>query len=289
MLTEATERNIARKAPVTDDVHFFEGTPLPSWVELSPTELCNRSHGHKRACCFCPRSDPKVYPNLALHMAKATAQHVADDLRAINFKGAIALCGYGEPLLHPDLESLVRCFSGMRVEIITNGDRLTPDYTKRLIDAGVNYFAISMYDGPEQRGQFDFLFDQVGVGRSYYILRDRWHDADQDFGLMLTNRAGMVSEGHQQEVDRERACFYPSYQMMIDWNGDVLMCPQDWVKKIKFGNVNVSSIFEIWTSKALHKHRTRLHRRRDGVSPCEGCNANGQIHGAQHVEAWRDK
>ena len=30
--------------------------------------------------------------------------------------------------------------------------------------------------------------------------------------------------------------------MTIDWNGDILVCMQDWNKKIKFGNIQANSL-----------------------------------------------
>ena len=30
--------------------------------------------------------------------------------------------------------------------------------------------------------------------------------------------------------------------MTIDWNGDVLVCMQDWNKKIKFGNIQANTL-----------------------------------------------
>ena len=31
--------------------------PIPSWIELSIIDVCNRS------CSFCPKSDPKIAPD----------------------------------------------------------------------------------------------------------------------------------------------------------------------------------------------------------------------------------
>ena len=43
------------------------------------------------------------------------------------------------------------------------------------------------------------------------------------------------------------ACFYTHYAMMIDWNGDALICCQDMYNRtVKFGNVAEKPIFDIW-------------------------------------------
>jgi radical SAM protein with 4Fe4S-binding SPASM domain len=286
MLNAATAFNIERKSHWADHVQLIDGKPVFSWLDLSITDLCNRSAGHPRACVFCPRIDPGFYPNQKLHMALPLAEKIAEELHDMEYEGAVILCGFGEPLLHPQLEDLVRYFNPLRVEIVTNGDRLTPEKIRALVTAGVDYFVVSLYDGPHQVDKFNQMFGEAGFGTDRYGLRDRWHGADEDFGLKLTNRAGTVDAGNQPAVDASAACFYPSYELSIDWNGDALLCVQDWYKRVRFGNVQSQTLWEIWTSPAMHKRRMQLLRGRS-ETPCSGCNACGKMHGADHAAAWK--
>lgn len=285
MLTEATATNLRRKAHWADHVQIRDGVPLPSWIDISVTELCNRSHGSPKACRFCPRIDPAFYPNQSLHMSAELARKIGEELRALEFEGAVVLCGYGEPLLHPDLASIVEAFRGVRVEIITNGDRLSVARIRELSAAGCGYFVVSMYDGEHQSERFAKMFEAAECPD--YILRDRWYSEDDDFGLKLTNRAGSVNAGHQPEVNVTSPCYYPAYSLTVDWQGDVLLCVQDWQKRQKYGNLAGQSIMDVWTGAALRKRRKQLFRGRDGLSPCSGCNASGTVHGADHAAAWR--
>ena len=57
-MRESIKQNIERKIPKINDVKIYNGFPLFSFVELNVNELCNRT------CVFCPRVDPKIYPNL---------------------------------------------------------------------------------------------------------------------------------------------------------------------------------------------------------------------------------
>src|SRR5689334_24887620 len=136
MLTEATAANLKRKAAFVDSVQMHRGVPLFSWVELSVTELCNRSGGAPKACSFCPRINAKEYPNQPLHMPLPLAAKIAYELREIDYLGSVVLCGFGEPLLHPQIVNLVRCFGDTRVEIVTNGDRLSYGLIRELYEAG---------------------------------------------------------------------------------------------------------------------------------------------------------
>jgi len=277
MLTEATKANLRRKSAFVDHVHMMDGVPMPSLIELNLTELCNRK------CVFCPRVD--VYPNQPLHMSLDLAGKIAEDLRSIDYRGTVTLCGYGEPMLHPKLPELVGLFEGIRVEIVTNGDFLNVECIEQLSRAGVNYFIISMYDGPEQIQKFEAVF--IGAGCTDFLLRDRWHTEADHYGLKLTNRAGSVEVGPQEPVDLDRACLYPSYQMMVDWNGDVLLCPQDWSKLHRHGSLAFQSVMEVWTSKALHKRRMQLIDGRRCSAPCKDCNVDGQLHGFCHSAVWQ--
>lgn len=287
-LNEATKQNLRRKSAYVDRVQMHNGVPLWSWLDLSITELCNRSAGHPRACTFCPRIDPKFYPNQNLHMSLELAQKIADQLRELDYSGVVVLCGYGEPLLHPQIEEIVKMMP-CRVEIVTNGDMLGPKQITKLIAAGVDYFVVSMYDGPHQVETLKRNFSDVSVGPEWYLLRDRWHTEADQFGLKLTNRAGTVTVGPQEPVDDHRPCYYLAYQLQVDWNGDVLLCPQDWFKRVKYGNVGVEGMFNIWTSKRMQKRRTMLLQGKRFDHPCNQCNTDGTLHGFNHVPEWNKK
>jgi uncharacterized Fe-S cluster-containing radical SAM superfamily enzyme len=200
MISEATKANLRRKSAFVDQVQLHEGVPLFSWVDLSLTELCNRSGpataGHK-ACVFCPRIDPAFYPNQNLNMSMELVDKIMTELTELRYKGTIVLCGYGEPLLHPEIGQIVRRLKncvGCRVEIVTNGDFLGPEKIRMLLDQGLDYFVVSLYDGPHQLEKLNHAFRDAGVlgtaCEETYLLRDRWHTEADQFGLKLTNRAG---------------------------------------------------------------------------------------------------
>ena len=72
--------NIERKSVYVDSVQMHEGNPLFSWLEINPTELCNR------LCTFCPRVEPDEYPNQNLNMSVDLAKKIANELNELFFR-----------------------------------------------------------------------------------------------------------------------------------------------------------------------------------------------------------
>ena len=274
------KKNIQRKSVFVDKVQYVDNIPLFSWLDINPTELCNRR------CIFCPRAEPELYPNQNLHISLELCSKIADELRDLHYTGAVALSGYGEPLQHPRFVEVIKVFGkDIKTELITNGDFLTPKLAADLVDAGIATILISLYDGPHQIDHFKNIFKEAGIPESYYILRDRWYTMDDDFGVKLTNRAGVVSEGNQSQALEDKPCFYTHYSMAIDWNGDVLLCVQDWNKRVTMGNLNHETLLNVWTSTNFNKYRKVLNRRR-ALMPCKTCNTNGTLHGTNHLKSW---
>ena len=281
-ITAKTRENILRKSAFIDEVQYFnDGTPMFSWIDISLTELCNR------VCSFCPRADKDFYPNQNLHLDLTLASKVASELREIGYKGGVVFCGYGEPMLHPRIFEVVRCFDGVRVELVTNGDRLSNTIISELFEAGLNFLCVSLYDGPHQVEVFNDMFLAAGISPDKFILRDRWHSEADSFGLKLTNRAGTLSQGPRIDPYIDKPCYYSAYSLTLDWNGDVLMCVQDWSKKVKFGNINAASLESVWRSKRVATNRAKLILGDRSSAPCNVCNTDGTIHGFNHVNAWQ--
>jgi sulfatase maturation enzyme AslB (radical SAM superfamily) len=116
---ETIKKNIQRRSKFVDVVPFFNNLPMPTWVELSLIDVCNRK------CTFCPKVDPKVAPDTFQKMSREIIDKIHDQLEAINFDGTISLCGYGEPMLHKKINSIISKLSEVAsVEIVTNGDTL---------------------------------------------------------------------------------------------------------------------------------------------------------------------
>ena len=217
---ETIKKNIIRRKPIVDKLQFYNNVPLPSWIELSLIDVCNRS------CSFCPKSDEKIAPNTHQKMERALIDKLHNDLTDIGFEGAFCLCGYGEPLLYKDINYTISKLSELgAVEIITNGDPLNKKRLTELYNSKTSRLIISLYDGPEQLNKFKNMISESGIGDDLVILRDRWYSDKIDYGVKLTNRGGTISAGNQPDIEnyRNRKCYYTAYSVLIDWNGDIFL------------------------------------------------------------------
>ena len=112
---------------------------------------------------------------------------------------------------------------------------------RKLHELKLDAILVSMYDGPKQIKHFEEMIKKSGVGNKFVILRKRYLPEEQDFGITMSNRGGMLKNAEHSilpasKVLKER-CFYPSYKFFLDYNGVVLMCSHDWGKKNILGNL----------------------------------------------------
>jgi MoaA/NifB/PqqE/SkfB family radical SAM enzyme len=105
----------------------------PILAQIIPVRRCNLS------CAYCNEYDKTSEPVPVEEMSRRIDRLAALGTLAITFSG-------GEPLLHPELETLVERIRGANIiaTLITNGYLLTAERVKRLNRAGLDYLQISI-------------------------------------------------------------------------------------------------------------------------------------------------
>ena len=257
--------------------------PLPTEIEISESGICNRK------CSFCPRSDPnfvhkKEFISNKLHLK------LCNELKALNYRGTIRYSGFVEPLLDKNIFNLIKMakdkLPDSNVELVTNGDVLNLARLKKLFTHGLNKILISAYDGKQEADKLEELCLRSKLKSDQYIVRHRYLHENQDFGITLSNRSGsMQNAEYKIESLKEplnKPCFIPSYTFFLDYQGDVLMCPHDWGKKIILGNLNLKSFIEIWFSKKAMNIRSMLNSSNRNFSPCNVCDVDGTLMGKKN-------
>lgn len=249
-------------------------------ITLNPSELCNRR------CSFCPRYDVNIYPNRNLNMSYDVCERISDELNRLNYKYRIGWSGNGEPLLHNDIFSLIECISNKNPqiethEINTNGDFLTEEKIDRLYKIGINNIIVSVYDGEKSLEKFLNLFKIYD--EKNYTIRVSYDDGSVKEGF--TNRSGLVKNVQMNELFKSNRCFIPFYKLFIDWNGDILLCCEDWLRKSKSNlNIMTKNLDEIWNSDHLNKYRNLLKNGKRIIDPCKNCNINGELVGENFLK-----
>ncbi|MGH9357807.1 MAG: radical SAM protein [Terriglobia bacterium] len=108
-------------------------TRHPIDVHLIPIRRCNLS------CGYCNEYDDFSKP-VPIEELRKRVNYLAD------LGASIITISGGEPLLHPDLDDLIRAIRGrgMIAGLITNGYLLTPDRIRQLNRAGLDHLQISI-------------------------------------------------------------------------------------------------------------------------------------------------
>ena len=280
----------SKRKLVQERFQFIEGTniPLPSEVEISESGTCNR------VCSFCPRSDPD-FEDIKIFIKKELHNKLLNELAEVKFTGTLRYSGFVEPLLDKNIFNLISSarsiLANSNIEMVTNGDVLNTKRLKKLFDHGLSKLFISVYDGPEDVIKFNKMGKECNLDNSQFIIRERFLPPEQDFGITMSNRAGMLKNAdHSIQPLKQKLslpCFYPAYTFFMDYQGDVLMCAHDWGKKNILGNLNKSSFMEIWKSDKAHLARKKLLIADRGFSPCDVCDVRGTLIGSKHAQEWQ--
>ena len=263
----------------------FDGLelPLPTEIEISESGTCNRK------CSFCPRSaknfiDKKEFISNELH------QKLCTELKAYEYKGTIRYSGFVEPMLDKNIYNLIKMakdyLPNCNIELVTNGDPLNLTRLKKLFSHGLNKILISAYDGKKEAIDLENLCNEANLNKEQFIVRHRYLTENQDFGITLSNRSGLMENAEYQiktlSEPLKNPCYIPSYTFFLDYQGDVLMCPHDWGKKLILGNLNKEKLTDIWFSKKSMRIRKMLNQSNRNFSPCNVCDVDGTMMGKKN-------
>ena len=281
--------NIKNKSKTVEDkIQLFDYAgvklPLPTEIEISESGTCNRS------CSFCPRSakdfvDKKEFITNELH------EKLCKELQDLNYKGTIRYSGFVEPMLDKNIYNLInmvrRFLPDSNVEMVTNGDPLNLKRLEKLFQCGLNRILISAYDGKEDADRLEDLCKSANLSSEQYIVRHRYYSEEKDFGITLSNRSGLMENAEFKikslAEPLKNPCYIPSYTFFLDYQGDVLMCPHDWGKKIILGNLNKTNLTDIWFSKKSMQIRKMLNKSNRNFTPCNVCDVEGTFMGEKNA------
>ena len=267
--------------------------PYIQSVEFSINGACNRR------CFFCPRVDEKKYKNIYESLPMEYFLSVLKDLKSNNYNGRFSFSGFCEPLLTKDLYKYIKniklILGNVEIEIVTNGDPLKKNgetLLKQLFDNGLTNIRISLYDNENQIKYFNSIKKSLMLNDEQFILRKRYLGPAKSYGMTISNRAGSIEikndffELKKLPEPLKESCYYPMYKVLIDYNGDVLMCSNDWKKQQIMGNVKNSTISNIWNSEKFIEMRKKLIKKDRNHLACNVCDVNGRLNGEAPFKSW---
>lgn len=265
-------------------------------IELCITELCTRK------CSFCPRSDSDVYPNRKLFMSVETADILSKSCAKNNFEGDFHISGFGESMTSKHVYDIIAAIRQNlpenRIAMTSNADLMNVKKINRLVECGLNHIIISCYDGPEAYLKIEKMLKESDI--MSYDIRELWTDPGETTQQMMernnfNNRSGAVDIPEWKRVyNMHKQCYLPSYKLVVDWDGSVIICCNDWLRReSKLGNVNTEDLKSIWLSDKFKEIRETLARGDRGSLPaCKYCNIEGTLVGKKsavlHVKSIKD-
>jgi len=235
-------------------------------IEINLINNCNRS------CLFCPHGDT----NYKITNGRASSSlffKLYNQLSEKNFQNRISFCGFGEPTLHKDLTEFSRILSplGCTIEVVTNGDLLDEKIIEEYYESGITIINVSIYE-KESLERISKLF--LNINKNRYLLRKRFKSFD------LVNRIEIL-ENNPIEINYKK-CHLPSYKLFLDYNGNVLLCCNDWNRDHVYGNIYEKNIYDIWIESLKEKRFELISGIRKG--PCATCNVQGTRYGKDSVD-----
>ena len=281
------DTNIKNKLKTVEKIQLFDfrgkKLPLPTEIEISESGVCNRK------CSFCPRSAPN-FDERKEFISKSLHKKLCKELKELNYRGTIRYSGFVEPMLDKNIFNLIKmCREHVpqsNIEMVTNGDPLNLSRLKKLFDSGLNKILISVYDGKEDADKFEDLCLKAKLKSKQFIIRHRYLPQEKDFGITLSNRGGLMKDAEFKiqplKEPLNTPCYIPAYTFFLDYQGDVLMCPHDWGKKMILGDLNNEKLIDIWFNNKSMKIRKLLINSNRNFNPCNVCDVTGTFMGKKN-------
>lgn len=251
-----------------------------------------------RTCVFCPvheytRPDEDMDNNL---FCKAM-----DELHALQYSGRIEFYLYNEPTR--DMDRLTTAVAMARayvpracLMIATNGDYLRgAENIVRLYSAGLNQLLINCYSPglyakrqpwldilPPTISRTKSIYNNIGPRARTIQMLDKSNVQTFGTGLFkLMNRAGNVPQfmpAVQQPL--QRMCTKPFRTLSINWQGQALLCCQDYYNQLHVGGLRDYTLVQLWNSPVLQTYRKHLLQRKRDLPMCNKCDcpAGSYVH-----------
>jgi MoaA/NifB/PqqE/SkfB family radical SAM enzyme len=292
------------KTPLLFYPHYKYHLPLPSVMMIENTNHCNAE------CVMCPRellSRKRGFMDIGLF------EKLIREVSSLKRKPVTHLHGFGEPMLDkllPERIRLAKAYGIKHTYIVSNASLLSPETSRKIIDAGLDKMKISFYGTDEEsyhttmkRLDFKVTFQNIKD-----FLRIRKEMQRRHPRLILQYLPTETNRGRQDEfralweplIDKKAGdclnvtalhnygggrgynqmgkkivsvCYFPWTSMSVLWDGRVVTCCMDSNGVQVLGDLNSQTIKEVWTGPVLNRVRDDFRKfRYDDYSVCRSCD-----------------
>jgi radical SAM protein with 4Fe4S-binding SPASM domain len=202
--------------------------------------------------------------------------------------------------------------NGMTVAFYSNASLLNEEWAKKLIESGLDGITISFdgysketYEKIRKNLNFDVTKENIlGLIKMRKILHkqnpkinlvlveleenkreikqfyNEWNKKVDGINIInMRNWAndiqkkGTKESFHFNKKIKRYACGLIWHRMVVDWNGDVVLCCDDWNHSTVLGNLKKESIEKIWKGEKLRKIKeAHIKGEFHKIPICAGCN-----------------
>lgn len=255
-------------------------------VALEINARCNRS------CTFCPVAyNTRPDERMPAHLLRKAL----DELGALRYHGRIELYIYNEPAR--EMEYLLDVLRAGRhtvprgcFMVATNGDYLRgPGNIMAMFDAGLNQLLINCYSPGLYAKRLPWLaalpgivhrtndvYVNVGPHRRVVHMLDKSEPATFGTGVFrLINRAGNIPAFlPATSAPVERMCVKPFRLLNVNWQGEALLCCNDYHGQLHIGNLADYTLEQLWNSPVLNTYRKHLLNKDRTLPLCSKCDCH---------------
>lgn len=263
-------------------------------VEVETHSYCNRR------CPYCPNRDgSRLGENVRIDDRLFAL--VLENLAEIEFASVLVLSDYDEPLADRFILERIRAaraaLPGAEIALYSNGDYLTPDYLRELVEAGLTSLTLSVHlkEGETfaektaverlndlgKRAGLRFKGTLRQAGR--YLIGEaragslRVEARAVDHFALGTRRGNLVPEV-RQPPPRTDPCNFPFAHFTMGYSGNIVPCchivsdaPAH--EHLRIGNLaDFDSIYQAYASEKAAAWRRALIGYGEKAEPCRSCS-----------------
>lgn len=296
---------MSKHCPLADDERapLYRILPLsvPLGITISPCNFCDFR------CIYCGQADEIRKPTmLTMDQFKVIAAQLEEFEEPIK---QISFVANGETILNPELPDMIALLKernlACKVKVVTNANRLTHEYSDRLIAAGLDTLKVSLQgltsekyrkickttvDFERIREQLAYFYDHRkqctvhikvidialddGEEEKFYRTFDAHADylfVEQCIGKYALHQNDATNKFHFN-METMQICSQPFFTLFIDDIGNVFPCCLiNRYNSQPLGNIFFKSLKLLWNEEFRVLQETLLKKERPSYTSCIGC------------------